>query len=160
MKDEIKDEMKALILSYLWLFIQQDGKEIGPGDLLTSKLDTGFSPEDDDYYYLTQDSFYDYEHFAFLSKLFIQMMNGSVPGSMIDTQHFFSVLNGHEDKPSLKGLLTSSDPEPNEGFFHYKLKEELKFTNITKESLENYHYLWYFYNQNERNLTLFCSISQ
>ena len=33
----------------------------------------------------------------------------------------------------------------------------IELTNITDEAMRNYHYLWYTYNNNNENFTLFCN---
>ena len=117
----LKRKTEAMILSNMFLFIDSSNSNIRAGDLAASELPSGLLP---------YSSFYQASHSLF-SKMFEEMVNGSIPGSVFQTPYFFSRRNPFDETPKL--------------IIHTNWKH-LTFTKIPYASLQNYHYLWYKYN--------------
>ena len=79
------------------------------------------------------------------TKIFNDLVNGSLPGSIFLMSNFFITPENIG-----KDLYFQSSS---------KIKNTLKslfLTDITYESLRNYHYLWYAFNNNMKTFTIFC----
>ena len=130
---ETKIEMKALLLSYYYLFENAD--DVGAGDLAVGP----YAPP------LTRTAH------TLLTNLYNDMTNGSLPVSVLQIPAFFSLPDKYF------GLWY--DGEPHEYFpFMPGSLNIIEFMNITHEALRNYHYLWHTYYYGNTNFTLYCEI--
>ena len=121
----LKRETEALILSNMFLFLSSSN--IRAGDLAASKLPNGLIGPNYPAYFQRFHSLF--------SKMFEEMVNGSFPGSVFQTPHFFSRRNPFElmTVGRIRGTIIS-------------IWNQLTFTNIPYASVQNYHYLWLKYN--------------
>ena len=77
--------MKALLLSYLYLYIDKENSEVGAGDLATSSLNNGFSE-------LTHN---------IMSAILNELTKGSLPGHVLDIPPLFVFPNTQNYKNDL-----------------------------------------------------------
>ena len=125
----LKKEMEAMILSYMYLFLDTVSY-LGAGDLAASELPTGLS---------SRSVYYEETH-GLLSQIFKELTNGTIPGSIFETPQFFTFpdrFTYQQIEIGQKGLIN-------------KMKNVLNFIDLPYESLRNYHYLWYTYNKSPK----------
>ena len=106
----------------MFLFIDHSSSNIRAGDLAASKFPNGIK--------------WDYQTIhSLFSKMFEDMVDGPIPGSVFQTPYFFSRKNPFEyiDYIEIKGTIQ-------------RIWNQLTFTNIPYTSVQNYHYLWLKYN--------------
>ena len=122
----LKRETEAMMLSNMFLFIDHSSSYIRAGDLAASKLPNG----------LKYDVANHQTYHSFFSKMFEEMVNGSIPGSVFQTPYFFSRRNPFEKTYmtnfGIRGKILS-------------IWSQLSLTKIPYASLQNYHYLWLKY---------------
>ena len=134
---EIKSEFEAMLLSYMFLFIDKKNTHVGAGDLATSSLPTGLSSSYN-YYFSTQ---------TLLTNIYNEMLNSSLPLSVLEFPIFFTL-------PFKDQCRNINATEWN----YIKATQKLiDLANITDEAIRNYHYLWWTYTNNKNNMTLFCN---
>ena len=128
--------MEAILLSYLYLFIDSNPKatEVGAGDLATSNLKTGLSKPP--FYNSTQ---------RLLASLYNEMVNGSLPGLVFNLPNFF--FNKFVKWPS----FWNADKNAN-----MMMKTLKNIIPVASESVINYHYLWVSYLNNRKTVSVFC----
>ena len=121
----LKRETEAMMLSNMFLFIDHSSSYIRAGDLAASKLPNGLNP-----YFAVHQTYH-----SFFSKMFEEMVNGSIPGSVFQTPYFFSRRNPFEETSmdGIRGTIQS-------------IWRQQTIAKIPYASLQNYHYLWYKYN--------------
>ena len=129
---------KALILSYMYLFIGRKTCNIRAGDLVASDFITGLSDNS---------IFFQYTNKKF-SKIFNDMSNSSIPGSVFFTPSFFVT----PDR-KIREKINNQYNEEAASFLSNKLEG---FIDINYESFRNYYFMWFTFNNNLRRLTFFC----
>ena len=127
--------MKALLLSYLYLYIDKENSEVGAGDLATSSLNNGFSE-------LTHN---------IMSAILNELTKGSLPGHVLDipplfvfpnTQNYKNDLVNNEDIKSLNIIRFVRNMVP----------------GMPTEALRNYIFLWRsFIKYGNDNVTIYCT---
>ena len=138
--------MQALLLSFLYLYANPKTTEVGAGDLVTSNLQTGLSKGNG-----KGSAFLNSSH-ALLSSLYNDLVKGTLPGfSMNLPKLFFNNIEAQHQE----GLISDN--------FNYASRSVFIFRNIfndiisaSKESVVNYHYLWYSYINGRKNVTIIC----
>ena len=138
---DIKTEMEAMLLSYMYLYIDTGAISLGAGDLATgpfaSGLNRGKPGSDFNHYYLATHTL--------LTQMYNEMVNGSLPLSVFEFPTFFTL--------------------PDNAYFEYKeetnevvaiVNNKIELLNMNDESMRNYHYYWYSYNNNLGKLILLC----
>ena len=121
--------MSALLLSYMYLFIDEKSAHVGAGDLATGPYVTGISYR---------------PRGTLLTNMFNNMVNGTLPPSILEYPQFFIL-----PRNVLKSMSRRGEMRLN--------KNKINSINIPDESIRNYHYLWLAYNNKMGNLTIFCS---
>ena len=133
----LKRETEALLLSNMFLFIDSTSSNIRAGDLAASKLPNGLNPT-----YAVHQTYH-----SFFSKMFEEMVNGSIPGSVFQTPYFFSRRNPFEETSmdGIRGTIQS-------------IWRQQTIAKIPYASLQNYHYLWLKYNMvsGAGDFAIFC----
>ena len=136
---EIKKKMEAMLLSYMFIFIDRMNNDVGAGDIVTEgPYFTGLARKDQKHpfptYYVTTN--------ILVTNMYNDMVNATLPLSVLEFPMFFVM----QDK-----------------FFEWANKFRIKgynnmleLLNFTDEGFRNYHYLWYTYNENFENFTLVC----
>ena len=79
--EKMKKEMESVILSFLFLALQNKDPKIGTGDIVASRFRTGLTDEMSGIYLDTNTIF---------TKIFNEMVNGSLPGSIFQIPKFFA----------------------------------------------------------------------
>ena len=121
----LKWQIEAMILSYFYLFISKFDT-IDAGDLATAGFTTG----------LTLPNFYNETHPLF-TKIYNDMTNGSIPGSIFDLPKFFV----YQDKIQRKFIQVIKDFNNDHGRTIQVIKKIIRQPNIPDMSLTYYHYL-------------------
>ena len=136
---QLKTEMEARILSFLFLFMDVEKTDIGAGDIASSKFRTDLHPGEYSYT----------KTHTLLTSIFNEMVNGSMPGSIFETPKFFSNLDDYTND--------QFKSNKNHESIVWNMQSKLGLLNIPYETLHNYHLLWYTYNFIEdRKFVLFC----
>lgn len=137
---QLKIDMEALLLSYLYLYIDDSdiGTEFGAGDLATSNLATGLAP---------YSAFYNSTH-KLLAELYNAMVNGSLPGSTLNLPEFFifpqeNIVSPNFQKADIDAMR------------YYKTLNRI--IPMTSQSIINYHYLWYSYLNGRSSVSVYCT---
>ena len=145
----IQEKLKAMLLSFIYIF--SDAKDVGAGDMATGP----YSPT------------IPAKTHTELTHIFNDMVNGSLPVSILNIPQFFVLPDknfawkygwGHKSiiymdkefyEATKKIFLLNEDEnvKSSSGF--------VKFTGITEEAMRNYHYLWYSHIHNT-SITLIC----
>ena len=136
--------MQALILSYLYLYIDSNPQttEVGAGDLATSNLFTGLS--DGKKRIISFNSTH-----TLLSNLYNEIVKGSLPGFVFNMPNFFV----KHDKGRI--ILPSFHKADRTALVMRKTLNDL--ISVSTESIINYHYLWYCYINGRNSISVFCS---
>ena len=138
--EHTKTKMEATLLSYMYLFIDSESsKSVGAGDLATGPYQTGLSRSD---WRDPPNAEYISIH-TFFTTLYNNMVNGSLPVSILQIPAFFVLPDKH--------FRWGNDG----GNIRY-INRIIELINITDEAMRNYHYLWYTYNEHKVNFTLMC----
>ena len=142
---QLKQDMQALLLSFLYLYANPKTTEVGAGDLLTSNLQTGLSKGNG-----KGSAFLNSSH-ALLSSLYNDLVKGTLPGFSMNLPTFF--FNNIEAQ--YQDLISDN--------FNYASRSVMILRKIlndivstSDESLVNYHYLWYSYINGRHNVTIIC----
>ena len=142
-----KVKLNAMLLSYVYLFINEENAEVGAGDLATSSMTTGLSRPDKSN---KPTPFYISTHTR-LTNMYNDIFKGSLPISVLQFPHFFAL----PDKNYMQFFSSEKT------FYEFRNDQRiivaihnlmLKLMNISLETFRNYHYLWYVYNQNKENV--------
>ena len=147
-RKELKEKIQAMILSYLFMFLEKE-LEIGAGDIAASasNFPTGLSNRHSSYFESSN---------IMLTNMFNDLVNGSLPGSIFHMSNFFITPDKNaETSTSTSGRIYKEASN--------KIGNTLKMlflTDISFESLRNYHYLWYTFNNKMKTFTLFCTHSK
>ena len=137
--DKIQKEKAARILSFLFLFIDKEVNDIGPGDI-ASNFQTSLKR----IYGAEQTAIFESAHIG-LTKIFTDMVKGSVSGSALETPTYF--------------LDPSTNIEEIDVALARKTKK-LGFLNISMEIFHTYQLLWYSYNHvTDGKYTRYCQYS-
>ena len=134
--EELKHKMEAMILSYMYLFLDKKAYKIGAGDLAASKFQTGLSE---------RDALYTSTH-TLLSKIFNKMVNGSIPGSIFETPNFFTIPSEYEKK------IMESDIRS----YYIIYSKMLRLFNVSDGSMRFYQFLWFSYLSNTIEVAIYC----
>ena len=87
--------MEAMLLSFMYLFIDRDNTNVGAGDLATGPYQTG----------LTRGTFMYKSTHALVTKMYNELVNASLPLSVLEFPSFlFSLFNGMNLKYLTKEL--------------------------------------------------------
>ena len=143
---QTKSEMEAMILSYFYMFINEETSEVGAGDIATSTLMNGLvrkKGNEQQYYYKSM-------HSQFTS-IYNNLTKANLPASILKFPSFFTM---PEKILRVESIDTSNGG--GENFPGAIFKIMLDFINVTSESMQNYHFLWWSYNHRQNNFTLFC----
>ena len=136
--------MQALILSYLYLYIDSNPQttEVGAGDLATSNLFTGLSDGK------KRNISFNSTH-ALISSLYNEMVKGSLPGFILKMSNFFI----KHDRGKI--ILPSFHKADRTALVMRKTLNDL--ISVSTESIINYHYLWFCYINGRNSISVFCS---
>ena len=143
---EYKTKMEALLLSYMYLFIDVKNTVVGAGDLaLAAKsLPTGLSRGD----YKTPISAKYVPTHTLLTNMYNDMVNGSLPISVFDFPSFFVLPDNI--------FMVKEWKDEQQKWKVKKIKNKLEILDIPDEAVRNYHYLWDTFLNKKKNFTLFC----
>ena len=135
--EKMENEMQSEILSFLFLAINgQVGPRIGTGDIVSSKFRTGLTDERSSDYIDTHSRF---------TKIFNDLVNGSLPGSIFMIPKFFAT-----------PMNECNEKVQNAYKKYFPIKSWLILTNISDlVSIRNYYFLWYAFNKN-KSFILHC----
>ena len=129
----VKSKNEALVLSYLYLFLTIEKSHIGAGDLASSEFKTGLDVETSD---KTATKF---------SRIFNEMVNGSIPGSIFESPMFFVYPN--EQRINIKSINA----------IETNIDQLVKLLKLECKTIRDYYYLWYTFNMGEnKNFTIYC----
>ena len=145
----IQEKLKAMLLSFIYIF--SDAKDVGAGDMATGP----YSPT------------IPAKTHTELTRIFNDMVNGSLPVSILNIPQFFVLPDknfawkygwGHKsiiymDKDfyeATKKIFLLNEDENVKSSSDFVI-----FTGITEEAMRNYHYLWYSHIHNT-SITLIC----
>ena len=140
-----KTKIESLLVSYMYLFIDEKNTVIGAGDLAVAaqNLPTGLSRGD----FKTPYSAKYVPTHTLLTNMYNEMFNGSLPVSVLTFPSFFVL----PDK-----IFMEKEWKDRQKWKAKKIKNRLELLNIPDEAVRNYHYLWDTFNNNKKNFTLFC----
>ena len=120
---DIKLSIEALLLSFLYLYINGDNVDVAAGNLVTySSFSIGLGRNRQ----------------IELTNIFNNMTNGSLPVSVLQISRFFV----HEDPKYNRRLLS---PKQSIKRIAQGIKNAVKHFEIPTEIFQNYHYLWNSY---------------
>ena len=136
---DLKKEMEATLLSFMFLFLDANSISIGAGDIASNFYSsTGLK---------NGTANHDGIH-AFITKVYNNMTNGMVPGSVLELPGFFV----YPDKDIVSfGMKCSENPNC-VGFIKGIIGNQIK-SNL---ALTHYHFLWYLYNNKHGKGIIFC----
>ena len=132
--------MKSLLLSFLFIFIDESNTDFGAGDLAISSLNTGFMTN----------------------------LDSSMANHKLFTDIYNDLTNGNLPKFALKIVPFYSTPTKrrSNNFFNYVEADLynsisiLKRSDLSSESIRNYHYLWYKYLNGETKVFISCYFTE
>ena len=137
---DLKIQISAMLLSYMYIFIDWKSTEVGAGDLATGPYETGLTRGK---YHIPFTQYY-VDTQTLLTSMYNVMVNGSLPISIFEFPTFFTLLD--ED------LKVSGKADE----FLVNINRLIELIDISDETIRNYHYYWSTYNSFKNNFTLFC----
>ena len=81
-----------------------------------------------------------------LTKIYNDLENATLPASVLKFPSFFVI----PDELMISNSINATKAQG------ATFQIMLELTNITRESMRNYHFLWWIYNNKRENLTLYC----
>ena len=147
---DVKIKMGALLLSHMYLFIENrtTNPKVGAGDLAAAKsLRSSFSRGEQTRPY---SSYYLSAH-TLVTNMFNAMVNGSLPVSVLEIPGFFVVPDEYfkqyywDDEVLMQKLRYVIKP----------INNVIELNKITDEAMRNYHLLWCSY-IHKVNITIYC----
>ena len=143
----MKEEMQARVLSYLYLFMTHEYRDIGAGDLATASVLTGLSGNNGK----RGKPMYNSTH-GLITKIYNDMTNSSLPGYILNLPKLYAITN--ED-----WLRLFNSHEGNRGVLRgvselIAIMDEIE--TIDYMSIQNYYFLWFNYINRIQNVTIYC----
>ena len=129
--------MSALLLSFLYLFMDSIKTDLGAGDLAVEFGNTGLSKSVD--YAVTHKLHTD---------IYNDLTNASLPAFSLKIPDFYFTPNS-KNIYILKGVD-----------YQFTLNLLSDFKNLLPESIRNYHYLWHIYIKGESKVQIFCQFTK
>ena len=117
----------------MYNFLTIEKSHIGAGDLASSEFKTGLDVETSE---KTATKF---------SRIFNEMVNGSIPGSIFESPMFFVYPN--EQRINIKSINAIKQ----------NIHQLVKLLKLEYKTIRDYYYLWYTFNMEEnKNFTIYC----
>ena len=143
----MKEEMQARVLSYLYLFMTHDYRDIGAGDLATASVLTGLTENNGK----RGKAMYNSTH-GLITKIYNDLTNGSLPGYVLNIPKLYAITD--ED-----WLRRFNSLEGNRGVVRgvselIAIMDEIE--TIDYISIQNYYFLWFSYINRIQNVTVYC----
>ena len=136
---ETKKKMEAMLLSYMYIFLDTKSSFLGAGDLASGPyingLTKGYNKKVSNTYYVSINTL--------LTDIFNNMVNGSLPVSIFEFPSYFVLPDKHFVWKNSNEVIVF-------------INKMLEFINIDYEASRNYHYLWNAFNGKQMNITIFC----
>ena len=131
----MRKNMGALIMSFMYLFLDKYENNVGAGDLATSSLPVNLNANAD------------------MTKVYNRLVNSSLPTSIsiFESPSFFVQLDMRMELLLIPQMKLNSQVQ--------NIRQLRKLTepnDITYEAMRNYYFLWQTYNNNNKNFTLYC----
>ena len=131
----LNTEMKALYLSFLFLFMQDGVTEVKAGDLETSSLRKTLTADTNN----------------LITTIYNELTTGTLPKFALKIPQFYS-------KPGRKeSYEIFYDAKKSVGVGLGVLKD---FNHLSPDSIRNYHFLWHKYLKHEENVAIYCTFQK
>ena len=136
-------EMKAILLSFLFLYVDEKNTEVGAGDLAASSVTNALNKKTYSQYEPTHNM---------LSTIFNDLTTkGSLPGRVLDIPSYFVI---PKDDNDVNTLINHKAPFESIGKVQHMAPE------LPIESIRNYVLLWHAYISGIQNVTIYCKFGK
>ena len=132
----MKEEMQARVLSYLYLFMTHDYRDIGAGDLATASVLTGLSGNNGK----RGKTMYNSTH-GLITKIYNDLTNGSLPGYVLNIPKLYAITD--EDWLRRFNSLVGNRGVVRGVSELIAIMDEIE--TIDYMSIQNYYFLWFSY---------------